>query len=544
MARNSIIVGDRRRQNLFGVRGAAGVPRVDRRRRRREKDRITWILVAGAGLLIAVWTVGIFLVPSVRFTMPSPRAQAGVESASTLASLFGALVLFLFPGDRGGLRRRWVASGLVVLGIGGLVFGDGLPMLSVAPDLNTSTYVSFAVRTLAGALFAVGLILESPPALSRRSVLFTVGLLSAIGAVTAGMADHLPRLMDITSLSESAGRSDLILHSITGWHWTLSTIPLALAVMAVVGAGGRFRGHALPGWLVVAMVLLAGSQLHNMFWPSAYNSVVSTGDLLSLAFAAVVVVGGVLELRRIAAERAALLTAEQEQSRRLEELAVLKAQFTAMLAHELGSPVAAIRGFADMLATHEMRPDEQALVVNAIRNEADLLTSIIANVQSAATLEQEDFDIRARPVALRMLLADTATFAKTLPGEHPLIMRVATHEKVWVDPERISQVLHNLLNNSAKYSLPGTPIEVRTSRSGDRVRIQTVDHGFGIHPGDLTRIFEKFGRGRDQFGRKVSGVGLGLYVSRRIVQAHGSDLTVNSTPGAGSTFEFELEAVL
>jgi len=417
-------------------------------------------------------------------------------------------------------------------------------MLGIAPDLNTSTYPSFAVRTLAGALFAVGLMPNSPPALCRRSVLFTFALFSAIGAVTVGTADHLPRLMDGTRLSESAGRSDLILHSLTGWHWALSTVPLGLAVIAVVGAARRFRANTLPGWLVVAMILLAGSQLHNMFWPSAYNSVVSTGDLLSLAFAAVVVVGGILELRRIAAERAALLTAEQEQSRRLEELAVLKAQFTAMVAHELGSPVAAIRGFADMLSAHEMRPDEQALAVNAIRKEADLLTSIIANVQSAATLEQEDFDIRARPVPLRMLLADTPTFAKTLPGEHSLIMRVATHEKVWVDPERIGQVLRNLLSNSAKYSLPGTPIEVRTSRSGDRVRIQTVDHGFGIHPGDLTRIFEKFGRGRDQFGRKVFGVGLGLYISRRIVQAHGSDLTVKSTPGAGSTFEFELEVVL
>jgi signal transduction histidine kinase len=70
-----------------------------------------------------------------------------------------------------------------------------------------------------------------------------------------------------------------------------------------------------------------------------------------------------------------------------------------------------------------------------------------------------------------------------------------------------------------------------------------VDEGFGIHPDDLPRIFDKFGRGRDPTGRKVRGFGLGLYVSRRIIQAHGSPLIVDSKPGKGSTFALELEVV-
>ena len=73
-----------------------------------------------------------------------------------------------------------------------------------------------------------------------------------------------------------------------------------------------------------------------------------------------------------------------------------------------------------------------------------------------------------------------------------------------------------------------------------RVRIEVVDHGSGIHPDDVVRIFEKFGRGRDARGRKVAGVGLGLYLLRRIMQAHGSDLTVDSELGEGSVFGFEL----
>jgi len=75
------------------------------------------------------------------------------------------------------------------------------------------------------------------------------------------------------------------------------------------------------------------------------------------------------------------------------------------------------------------------------------------------------------------------------------------------------------------------------------VRIVVEDKGFGIEPEDLSRIFGKFGRGRDSSGRRVPGLGLGLYLSRRIVRMHGSELTVISTPGAGSVFEFGLERV-
>ena len=113
------------------------------------------------------------------------------------------------------------------------------------------------------------------------------------------------------------------------------------------------------------------------------------------------------------------------------------------------------------------------------------------------------------------------------------------------DSKRLQQVLRNLLSNAAKYSPENAPIELR-ARPGDtpgRIRIDVVDHGCGIHPDDAQRVFEKFGRGRDRSGRKIGGTGLGLYLSRRIMQAHGSDLTLSSGSKGGSVFSFELEAV-
>jgi signal transduction histidine kinase len=104
-------------------------------------------------------------------------------------------------------------------------------------------------------------------------------------------------------------------------------------------------------------------------------------------------------------------------------------------------------------------------------------------------------------------------------------------------------VLRNLLCNAAKYSHAGTPISLRAAGAGRGVRVEVIDRGPGIHPEDLPRIFEKFGRGRRHANGPTPGVGMGLYLCRRIARAHGSDLTVDSGSGAGTTFAFELQRV-
>jgi PAS domain S-box-containing protein len=234
----------------------------------------------------------------------------------------------------------------------------------------------------------------------------------------------------------------------------------------------------------------------------------------------------------------------KEANRRLEELAVLKADFTAMVAHELDTPLAVIRGYADMLATGELDIDEQARALDRVQAETDLLEALVSDVRSAAAVERDDFAIELQQVALDGLLRDAAAFVGTLHGDHRLVTQGATDGWVLADPHRIRQVLRNLLSNAAKYSPDGTPIELRTAPSATpgRVRIEVADRGPGIHPDDAARIFEKFVRGRDGGGRKVAGTGLGLYLSKRILQVHGSELTLDTEPGGGSVFGFELRA--
>lgn len=234
-----------------------------------------------------------------------------------------------------------------------------------------------------------------------------------------------------------------------------------------------------------------------------------------------------------------MLASEREVSARLTDLTRLKADFSAMVAHELTTPLVAIQRSADILALsppEAMR--EQALTT--IQTESKLLNGLVADVQASSAIERDDFASQIQTIPLDAIIADAVAFAATLGGDHALRVEQDGHLLVRADAMRIGQVLHNLLGNAAKFSPVGTPIVLRTRRAGDQVTIEVVDKGPGIHPDDVQRVFEKFGRGRDAVGQRVPGMGLGLYLSRRIVRSHGSDLIVSSADHGGAVIGFTL----
>lgn len=503
-------------------------------------ERVLWLAAAVTGIVVLAWALLAVVIGPVPFAVVSGDQDLGTELTVALARFFAALVLFLFPSERVATRLQWVAAGLLLLGLGSLFFGYVPNVQDSALNLNQSVYESVLVRALAGIAFAIGLVPKMPPAFTTRKVAVLGLSFAAIGALSAWGMDFLPPLVEHMSLAQAETHATTILPGLTAWHWIFSIIPLVLSVVALERTVKYSRDHAMGTWLVLAMILWAGSQLHNLLWPSAYTPILTTGEMLRLAFTLVLVVGAVAELRRIAAERAVLLAREQEHSRRLEDLAALKADFTRMVTHELSSPVVAIRGFAAMLATRELGASAQAEAVAMIRTQTDLLANLIADVQTSATVERDDFDLAIRPVSLKQLLLDSALFAQMLPGDHQVEVSVERDVAVQADPARIAQVLYNLLSNAAKYSPSGTLIELRAVCDNKRVDIHVVDHGPGIDSEEVTQIFEKFRRGRSHAGTAVPGVGLGLYVSQRIVRAHGSRLRVASELGAGSVFSFDL----
>jgi signal transduction histidine kinase len=502
-----------------------------------------------SGLIVA-WTLADYLFYSLRFVVTVPAWFRGDEElAAAVVRLFGALVLVLFPDDDGvGRRLHWVAGGFFILGLGYLAFGYVEPLvLGLVANFNEELYEEIFVRSAAGILFIVALAPERPPRFRGRLAVIVVLLGAAFVALLKLPVElPLPSLIGAAHLERAGELGAAAPGWLTLWHWVLSAVPLLLALVAAAAAVLQYHGGNLRGWLLIALVVWAGSLMNEYLYPSGYyNQVLTTTGVLHTAFGAVVAVGAVFELRRIAAERTALLAAERENIRRLDELAALRADFGDMIAHELDSPLSAIRRLAEMQGVENLDHRTRAATLAAMGGEIDTLDTLIKDVRAAAAVESDDFEVTTSRFPLAELLRNAEVYASALSGDHRLIVVVddvlGGHERVVADPERIGQVLRNLLDNAVKYSSEDMPIELRVSRRGGHVLIEVVDSGPGIHPDDLTLIFEKFGRARDRTGRSIAGRGLGLYLSRRIVQSHGSALTVRSKLGEGSVFGFELE---
>lgn len=491
---------------------------------------------------VTAWAVATVLFESARLVIHAPQAQVAVETMSGVCRLFGALVLVLVATGADRERLRWTAAGLVVLALGNVGFGMLWQTAFGEPSANESMYAFLAVSTVSGGFFVAGLVPRRAPRLTTRAAIAGGALFGALSLVVVAAAGNLPRLVQVDTFEAAIAAGRVPLDGLTAWHWLLSALPLLLAAAAAIGALRHAGEQPWGPWLAAAMIVLTGALLHNALWPSAYSSVLTSGDLLRLAFAGMIALGGTLELRRLAAERETLLEFERRQTAWLVDLASLKGDYGRMVAHELVSPITAIRAYLAILAMDRTgsRAHDRALL--AIQAETDLLQALVHDVRAIATVERDDFSVDLRPIPIAELLADAADFNHTLVGHHPLLTVIPASVDVLADPARIKQVLRNLIGNAAKYSPPGVSIEVRALRRGNRVAIEVVDHGPGIPVGEEAHVFEKFARGsRDR--QRIPGFGLGLYLSRRIVRAHGSDLVLETTPGGGATLRFDLEVV-
>lgn len=507
-------------------------------------ERRVWIPALVAVLTLIAIAASTPAVPALYFVVAAPQGKTGVEVFLALNQLFIALVLYLFADPAVRPRLVWLSLGCVIMAIGGLLFGGLLVSFPAHDDrINTAMYGSILSHICGTSCLVLGLAPRKPPLLTRRRGEFILAGFLAFLALLLLFEPHLPKLSqwtDLTQLKAMARASRGVLPGLTFWHWTLSGIPILLATLAVTGAARHFPPRPLGDWILLALVLLEGAQIYTLLWPSAYSSILTLATLLRLAFTGVLATGAIIALNRISAERAAMLASEQEMSARLTTLTMLKADFSAMVAHELTSPLAAIRRSTELLAIDPSAPI-RAQALNAIDAEIDILNGLVADVQAAGVAEREDFAVQLRPVSLDGIVAEAVAFARTLPGDHDLQVEHAAHVLVRADARRIGQVLRNLLGNAAKFSPAGSRVTLSTRHLGDRVRVEVADTGPGIQPDDVPRIFEKFGRGRDAVGQHVPGVGLGLYISRRILRSHGGDVTMTSMPGAGTTFAFDLE---
>jgi two-component system, OmpR family, sensor histidine kinase SenX3 len=221
----------------------------------------------------------------------------------------------------------------------------------------------------------------------------------------------------------------------------------------------------------------------------------------------------------------------------------VRRDFVANVSHELKTPIGALSLLAETMAVGEDSPVNTQLA-DRVQREANRLGRIVDDLLNLSLIEAQEAPIR-EPVPIHVVLheaAERVRGAAEAVGIPFSVSPVATDLVVSGDRSQLVSAVTNLLDNAVKYSEPGAgePVEIEATAVDGSVCITVRDHGIGIPARDLERIFERFYRVDRARSRATGGTGLGLSIVRHVAQAHGGDVTVESTEGEGSTFRFRM----
>jgi len=256
-------------------------------------------------------------------------------------------------------------------------------------------------------------------------------------------------------------------------------------------------------------------------------------------------------VRRSAEERLRLqqeLHAKETQRRALEEANKLKSDFIGFVSHELRNPLTTIRGCVQtMLADPELDPATRAEFHEVIEAEADRMLNLIGDLLDSARLEAgRPLSLNPRELDLRPILEKAARaqkYYKFWTARHRLTTRIAPDlPRIEADAEKLHQILTNLLSNAIKYSPQGGEVRLEAYAKDDGLAIRISDEGVGMNEEQRARLFGRYERLEREDIRRIPGHGLGLFLTRRLVELHGGTVDCLSSPGKGSTFIVTLPA--
>ena len=223
----------------------------------------------------------------------------------------------------------------------------------------------------------------------------------------------------------------------------------------------------------------------------------------------------------------------------LERLNQLKSEFVSMVSHEFRTALVGIQGFSEILMDETTGHDEVKGLAGDIFNDAQRLNRMITEMLDLDRMEAGKIRLAPKPVDVNGLVRDVVERAQASSDEHAI--RTELDEAlpiVSADPDRIVQVISNLLSNAVKYSPDGGEVVVSTDLKDGSVRVAVTDHGVGIAPENMSKVFGRYERFESNRTSKVVGTGLGLAICRQIIELHGGKIWVDSKVGAGSTFQF------
>ncbi|MCC7367904.1 MAG: HAMP domain-containing histidine kinase [Chloroflexi bacterium] len=275
------------------------------------------------------------------------------------------------------------------------------------------------------------------------------------------------------------------------------------------------------------------------------NALTALATVVGLVLAVALLI--TMRARDVAAARAdeatyELADASQEADR---WRGAVRSRDAALLAvvHELRSPLTHVVGYAELL-TSRRRPqhlDSPEEMTEAIRAASGTMQRLLDDLVEATRVQAQGFSLHTRPVDLGALIHGIVSGFGAHHPTHRLAVDMPEHQLVTrADPQRIHQILANLLTNAISYSPAASEIVVRALLQSQQVRVEIEDHGIGLDADDQERVFDRFFRAPDGRRLREQGSGLGLAIVKDLVEAHGGSVGVSSVRGAGSTFWFTL----
>jgi len=216
----------------------------------------------------------------------------------------------------------------------------------------------------------------------------------------------------------------------------------------------------------------------------------------------------------------------------------VKDDFIAMVSHEFRTPLTSIHGYVSLLLEEEERlPPDDAHYLKVVARNTERLHRLVTDLLSSAQHDGRPMDIVRTPTNVSEIVRASVESARPAAEEKDLSLTVEmpSHLRIMVDPQRFAQVVDNLVSNAVKYTPTGGSVAVSLTGFDDHVELAVTDTGIGIDPNDRDRLFTRFFRTRDAEERSIQGIGLGLSITKKIVETHGGRIEVESSE-EGSTF--------
>jgi signal transduction histidine kinase len=234
-----------------------------------------------------------------------------------------------------------------------------------------------------------------------------------------------------------------------------------------------------------------------------------------------------------------------EENRRVQEVNQLKSEFVSLVSHELRTPLTAISGYLDLLTEvpGDQATAKQQELLGIVKRNAERLVELIDDLLDLSRIESGKVELRITAVDIVSVITEVVGLLGPqieAKGQHLSFDRTQSLPAVAGDAERVRQIVINLLSNAQKYTPQGGRIWLTGRAEDGWVCIDVRDNGIGLSPDEQAHLFDKFFRARRPATQSVEGTGLGLPITRVLVEMHGGELTVTSAPGEGSTFTFTL----